>query len=101
MATENTHTKPDPGFQSASTSATGEVSIDDFPPSTGDQLGSVEPHIFSHPARAEHWRKIYENAKYEGRSRFDPSWRWSPQDEDTVKRKVFTFSLVEDNDMAS
>jgi hypothetical protein len=63
-------------------------SIEDFPPSTGSQLGSVEPHVFSHPARAEYWRNIYENAKYECRHRFDPSFQWSHQGEVLLKRKV-------------
>jgi hypothetical protein len=85
--------KQDTGLQSPATSTTDEVSIDDFPASTGSHLGYVEPHIFSHPARAEHWRNIYDHAKYEGRSRFDPSFRWSPQGEVTVKRKVFLIPL--------
>lgn len=63
-------------------------SIDDFPSSTGSQYGSIEPHVFSSPVRAEYWRNIYEHAKYECRHRFDPSFRWTPLGEVLVKRKV-------------
>lgn len=55
---------------------------------TGTQYGSVEPHVFSDPARAEHWRNVYENAKYECRHRFDPSFQWSAKGEVLLKRKV-------------
>lgn len=65
-----------------------QYAVDDFPPSTGSQLGSVEPHVFSHPARAEYWKNIFENARYECRHRFDPSFEWSPEKEAAVKKKV-------------
>lgn len=66
---------------------------EEYPPSTGAQYGSVEPHVFTHPARAEYWRKVYGEAEYECRHRFDPSFRWSRQGEVSVKRKVITNSL--------
>lgn len=66
---------------------------EEYPPSTGAQYGSVEPHVFTHPARAEYWRKVYGEAEYECRHRFDPSFRWSRQGEVSVKRKVITDSL--------
>lgn len=82
--------KESPNGTSTPASLLTDPSIDGFPPSTGSQLGSVEPHVFSHPARAEHWREIYENAKYECRHRFDPSFQWSHQGEVLVKRKVLS-----------
>ncbi|KAI8190795.1 putative transporter [Colletotrichum sp. SAR 10_70] len=44
---------------------------DELPPSTGEVLGSVEPHVFSNPRRATHWQQVYESATYEGRHRFN------------------------------
>ncbi|KAI8665130.1 hypothetical protein NCS56_00948000 [Fusarium sp. Ph1] len=69
-------------------SESADAVITEFPPSTGHIYGSVEPHVFSHPARAEYWRNVYDNAKYECRHRFDPSFQWSPLGEVTVKRKL-------------
>jgi hypothetical protein len=74
-------------------SESADAVITEFPPSTGHIYGSVEPHVFSHPARAEYWRNVYDNAKYECRHRFDPSFQWSPLGEVTVKRKVITKTL--------
>ena len=64
------------------------LGIDDIAPPTGHLYGSVEPHVFSSSARAEHWKNIYEDAKYECRHRFDPSFQWSHQGEVLVKKKV-------------
>lgn len=61
---------------------------DELPPSTGEVLGSVEPHIFSNPRRAEHWHQIYEDAAYEGRHRFDASLTWSAEEEKGLKKRV-------------
>ncbi|KAI8218085.1 putative transporter [Colletotrichum sp. SAR 10_77] len=44
---------------------------DELPPSTGEVLGSVEPHVFSNLRRATHWQQVYESATYEGRHRFN------------------------------
>lgn len=59
-----------------------------LPPSTGHILGSTEPHIFTNPHRAAHWREVYDSATYEGRHRFEPSWTWSPKEELRLIKKV-------------
>jgi hypothetical protein len=61
-------------------------------PITGQHYGSVEPHVFSSSIRAQHWKSVYENVKYEGRHRFDPSFQWSARSEVLLKKKVITFS---------
>lgn len=61
---------------------------DENVPSTGSQYGSVEPHIFTNSARAEHWRGVYEESRYECRHRFDPTFQWSAEEEKQAKRKV-------------
>lgn len=61
---------------------------DDDIPTTGAQYGSVEPHIFTNPARAEHWQNVYEGSKYECRHRFDPSVQWTESEEKKALRKV-------------
>ncbi|KAF9883347.1 hypothetical protein FE257_003563 [Aspergillus nanangensis] len=53
-----------------------------------DQLGSSEPHVFSDPARATHWRNVYDTVQYEGRSRFDPAFTWTASAERRVKMKL-------------
>jgi len=58
-----------------------------------DQLGSVEPHVFSDPARAAYWKNLYETVRYEGRSRFDPELTWTAETERRLKMKVIPFSL--------
>jgi hypothetical protein len=73
---------------SSTPSETAGSILDDLPPATGHQYGSVEPHVFTSSGRADYWRNIYENAKYECRHRFDPSFQWSHQGEVIVKRKV-------------
>ncbi|KAF4918022.1 putative transporter [Colletotrichum viniferum] len=61
---------------------------DELPPSTGEVLGSVEPHVFSDPRRAAHWQHVYESATYEGRHRFNASLTWSAEEEKGLKKKV-------------
>ncbi|KAI1096532.1 MFS general substrate transporter [Rostrohypoxylon terebratum] len=62
----------------------------EIPTSTdGDQeYGSTDDHIFSDPAVAEKWRRVYENAKYENRHRFDPEFKWTAEEEKRLVRKV-------------
>lgn len=88
----NKDAKDIPSDGSAAQSAISDpgANIDEWFPSTGAQYGSVEPHIFTNGARAEHWRNIYETAKYECRHRFDPSFQWTARSEVLVKRKVIT-----------
>lgn len=76
----------------SSSSGTGvEINPLDYelPPSTGSELGSVEPHVFTNPRRAAHWLQVYEKATYEGRHRFDASWTWTPEEEKRLRRKVY------------
>lgn len=65
-----------------------------------DQLGSGEPHVFSDPARAAHWKNVYDNVQYEGRSRFDPAFTWTASAERRVKMKVIPVSFVLDGSHA-
>ncbi|GJC98546.1 ophD permease for phthalate transporter [Colletotrichum higginsianum] len=71
-------------------SSDGEVYAvgDELPPSTGEVLGSIEPHVFSNPRRASHWQQIYENAAYEGRHRFDASLTWSADEEKRLRKRL-------------
>lgn len=50
--------------------------------------GSTHQHPFTQPLEAEYWKNIYEEAKYEGRHRFDPSEQWSSSEEKKLVRKV-------------
>jgi hypothetical protein len=61
---------------------------------TGQHYGSVEPHVFSSSIRAQHWKSVYENVKYEGRHRFDPSFQWSARSEVLLKWKVIKISYL-------
>ncbi|KAK2057198.1 hypothetical protein LY76DRAFT_116543 [Colletotrichum caudatum] len=50
--------------------------------------GSADEHVFSDPAAADYWRKVYDKAQYENRHRFDPSYQWSAEDERKLVRKI-------------
>jgi hypothetical protein len=50
--------------------------------------GSADEHPFSDPVVADRWRKVYENARYENRHRFDPTFKWTPEEEKKLVRKV-------------
>jgi hypothetical protein len=56
---------------------------------SGDETAnsSIE-HPFSDPEVADRWRKVYENAQYENRHRFDPNFTWTAQEEKKLVRKV-------------
>ncbi|KAG7421925.1 hypothetical protein ACKAV7_000235 [Fusarium commune] len=56
---------------------------------SGDETAnsSIE-HPFSDPEIADRWRKVYENAQYENRHRFDPSFTWTAQEEKRLVRKI-------------
>lgn len=53
-----------------------------------DSHGSTDSHVFSDPVTADHWRKVYEAANYEGRHRFDPTFTWTAAEEKRLVRKV-------------
>ncbi|KAL4779844.1 major facilitator superfamily domain-containing protein [Aspergillus varians] len=65
---------------------TEEPGLHGFPPQ--NQLGSIEPHVFSDPTRATYWRGLYERVRYEGRSRFDPQLTWTAETERRLKMKL-------------
>lgn len=47
-----------------------------------------EQHIFSDPVVAEHWLAVYEKADYENRHRFDPTFKWTAEEERKLVRKI-------------
>lgn len=51
--------------------------------------GSQGGHIFEDEKVTEYWRAVYEKATYEGRHRFDPTFRWTAKEEKKLLRKVF------------
>lgn len=59
----------------------GEYPIDSDRPSSSDNpaltdgYGSSDEHIFSDPAVADHWRHVFEKARYENRHRFNPDYK--------------------------
>ena len=54
-------------------------------------LGSTQQHAFSSPTVLSYWNNIYENARYEGRHRFDPLFQWTSSEEKKLLRKVAHF----------
>lgn len=75
----------------ASLSSSGTEADEDHLTSTKPRYGSFEPHVFSNPARAEHWMSVYEQARYECRHRVDPTFQWSAEAEKRVARKVILY----------
>ncbi len=70
-------------------SSTGTSIQETSPQSTeAGAFGSSEPHVFSSASTADYWRKVYENANYENRHRFDPDFTWSADEERKLVRKV-------------
>ncbi|RTE79840.1 hypothetical protein BHE90_005686 [Fusarium euwallaceae] len=61
----------------------------DSPTDSGDETASSTiEHAFSDPQVADRWRKVYENAKYENRHRFDPNYTWTAEEEKRLVRKI-------------
>ncbi len=56
--------------------------------SDADGYGSSDEHVFSDPAVASHWRAVFEKAGYENRHRFDPSFKWTAEEEKKLVRKI-------------
>ncbi|RPA81603.1 major facilitator superfamily transporter [Ascobolus immersus RN42] len=50
--------------------------------------GSQGRHIFSDVKIAEYWRSVYEKAQYEGKHRFDPEIKWTPEEEKKLVKKI-------------
>ncbi|CAG9992753.1 unnamed protein product [Clonostachys byssicola] len=55
---------------------------------SGNESSGSDDHIFSDPSVADHWRKVYEKANYENRHRFDPNYKWEPEEEKRLVRKI-------------
>jgi hypothetical protein len=72
--------------------AINKVDVRDNDSSDESASSSIE-HPFADPEIADRWRKVYENAKYENRHRFDPGFTWTAQEEKKIVRKVFTLLL--------
>jgi hypothetical protein len=53
-----------------------------------DGYGSSDNHIFKDPAVANHWRNVYQQARYENRHRFDPDFTWTAEEERKLVRKI-------------
>ena len=56
--------------------------------SVADDVGKTDSNPFLDPKVAEHYRQIYEDAKYECRHVFDPSLEWTAEEEKNVVRKL-------------
>src|SRR5690606_5716464 len=67
---------------SSSNSSAEEYDVED------GEYRSQGRHIFSDEKIAAHWRGIYEEAKYEGRHRFDPEFKWTAEEEKKVLKKI-------------
>lgn len=57
-------------------------------PARNGHYGSTEDHVFSDPSVADYWRKVYEQAGYENRHRFDPTLEWTAEEERKLVKKV-------------
>nr|UWK21995.1 major facilitator superfamily transporter (MSF) [Trichoderma rodmanii] len=66
-----------------------ESSVTGGTPARNDgSFGSTDNHPFTDPAMASHWRRIYEEANYENRHRFDPEFTWTAEEEKRLVRKI-------------
>ncbi|EGY16253.1 allantoate permease [Verticillium dahliae VdLs.17] len=57
-------------------------------PARKGHYGSTEDHVFSDPSVADYWRKVYEQAGYENRHRFDPTLEWTAEEERKLVKKL-------------
>lgn len=63
---------------------TSRTSLDEY--ATVDDYGSPGWNVSEKTAL--YWKEVYENAKYEGRHRYDPSYKWTAAEEKKLLRKV-------------
>ena len=56
--------------------------------SVSSRLGDLDSNPFLDPKVADRYRKIYEDAKYECRHVFDPSFEWTADEERRIVRKL-------------
>ncbi|KAF3359922.1 hypothetical protein VdG1_04997 [Verticillium dahliae VDG1] len=57
-------------------------------PARKGHYGSTEDHVFSDPSVADYWRKVYEQAGYENRHRFDPTLECTAEEERKLVKKI-------------
>ncbi|CRK23906.1 hypothetical protein BN1723_003054 [Verticillium longisporum] len=57
-------------------------------PARKGHYGSTEDHVFSDASVADYWRKVYEQAGYENRHRFDPTLEWTAEEERKLVKKI-------------
>lgn len=60
----------------------------DAKPSLDDNAKLADVHLFQDDTLASHWSDVYENAKYEGRHRFDPNVQWTRRQERNLVRRL-------------
>lgn len=85
MASTYPEEKSPPVETSASASSTS-VSTD---PQYAPDAGGYGSPGWDQPEKAvSFWRQTYEAAKYEGRHRFDPSYKWTAAEEKKLLRKI-------------
>ncbi|KAM5343156.1 hypothetical protein ACJ41O_014122 [Fusarium nematophilum] len=66
-----------------------QISSPTYSADSGDEsASSAADHVFSDPAIADRWRKVYEKAQYENRHRFDPAYTWTAEEEKRLVRKI-------------
>lgn len=53
-----------------------------------EEVYDTSNNPFKDPAVAEHWRTVYDDAKYECRFVFDPEIEWSEEEEKKLIRKL-------------
>lgn len=85
MVAPDINEKPPPVETSASTSS---ISLSTDPQYATDNKGRGSPGWDRSEKEIAFWRDTYQRATYEGRHRFDPSYRWTPEEEKRLIRKV-------------
>jgi hypothetical protein len=74
--------------------STESTSSSQTPRETHPSYGSYDDHPFKDAATAQYWRDVYENAHYEGRHHFDPSYTWTAEEEKRLVRRVSSIITV-------
>ncbi|KLU82225.1 hypothetical protein MAPG_01300 [Magnaporthiopsis poae ATCC 64411] len=87
--TPSSETATAPGKDAIYSAGPGSTqSLEDGASSSSSGYGSSDEHPFSDPEVAARWRDVYEKARYENRHRFDPTYRWTAEEEKKVVRKI-------------
>jgi hypothetical protein len=53
-----------------------------------ESLRDIQKNPFLDPKVANHYRQLYEDAKYECRHEFDPDFEWTPEEEKKIIKKL-------------